>query len=83
MPIVKLTDKETQFNIDISFNTIRAVPTVEWIEEMKRTYPVLEPLVLVLKQFLVQRDLNQPFNGGLSSYTLIVMTVHFLKVELL
>lgn len=80
MPIIKLTDKQFRLNIDISFNTIRALPTVLWIEEMKAYYPILEPLVLVLKQFLVQRDLNQPFNGGLSSYALIVMVVAFLKV---
>ena len=32
VPIIKLTDKKTNLNIDISFNTVRALPTVEWIE---------------------------------------------------
>ena len=38
-------------------------------------------LVLVLKQFLLQRDLNEVFTGGISSYSLILMTVSFLQTH--
>lgn len=44
------------------------------------TYPTLERLVLVLKQFLLQRDVNEVFVGGISSYSLILMTISFLQV---
>ena len=47
---------------------------------MKR-YPNLKYLVLVLKQFLLQRDLNEVFTVGISSYSLILMTVSFLQVS--
>ena len=43
-------------------------------------YPLLPHLVLVLKQFLLQRDLNEVFTGGISSYSLILMIVSFLQV---
>lgn len=43
-------------------------------------YPILKYLVLVLKQFLLQRDLNEVFTGGISSYSLILLTVSFLQV---
>jgi DNA polymerase sigma len=43
-------------------------------------YPCLFPLALVLKQFLSQRRLNEPFNGGVGSYSLIAMIVSFLQV---
>ena len=43
-------------------------------------YPSLQYLVLVLKQFLLQRDLNEVFTGGISSYSLILLTVSFLQV---
>lgn len=81
VPIIKLIDKATRFHIDISFNThVAVLQTVNWVESTKRNVPQLEPLVLVLKQFLTQRDLNHPFNGGLSSYALILMTYSFIKV---
>lgn len=81
VPIVKLIDKVTRFHIDISFNTHCVVlKTVSWVEHKKSSVSQLEPLVLVLKQFLSQRGLNQPFNGGLSSYALILMVYSFIKV---
>ena len=44
-------------------------------------YPNLPYLVLVLKQFLLQRDLNEVFTGGISSYCLILLTVSFFQVH--
>lgn len=44
-------------------------------------YPVLPFLVLVLKQFLLQRDLNEVFTGGIGSYSLFLMAVSFLQVS--
>lgn len=63
VPIVKLTDRETQVKVDISFNMQSGVQSAELIKEFKREYPVLAKLVLVLKQFLLQRDLNEVFTG--------------------
>lgn len=44
-------------------------------------YPVLPYLIFVLKQFLLQRDLNEVFTGGISSYSLILMVISFLQVK--
>lgn len=41
---------------------------------------MLPYLVLVLKQFLLQRDLNEVFTGGIGSYSLFLMAVSFLQV---
>lgn len=43
-------------------------------------YPTLPPLVFVLKQFLSQAGLNKVYEGGISSYSLILLTVNFLQV---
>lgn len=67
VPIVKLTDRETQVKVDISFNMQSGVQSAELIKEFKNEYPVLEKLVLVLKQFLLQRDLNEVFTGKIDS----------------
>lgn len=81
VPIVKLTDRETQVKVDISFNMQSGVQSAELIKDFKRKYPVLNKLVLVLKQFLLQRDLNEVFTGGISSYSLILMCISFLQLH--
>ena len=48
-----------------------------------RDYPNLKFLVLVLKHFLLERDLNEVFTGGISSYCLILLVVSFLQVKLM
>jgi non-canonical poly(A) RNA polymerase PAPD5/7 len=63
VPIVKLTDRVTQVKVDISFNMQSGVQSAELIKDYKSQYPVLSKLVLVLKQFLLQRDLNEVFTG--------------------
>lgn len=65
VPIIKLTDRETDIKIDISFNTSKAQSAVEYIVYMKYWYPSLELLTLILKQFLASREFNQAFTGGI------------------
>lgn len=67
VPIVKLTDRVTQVKVDISFNMQSGVQSAELIKDYKRQYPVLSKLVLVLKQFLLQRDLNEVFTGKINN----------------
>ena len=57
------------------------VKSAKLIKEYKRKFPALPKLVLVLKQFLLQHDLNEVFTGGISSYSLILLTISFLQVS--
>lgn len=82
VPIVKLTDAKTDIKIDISFNMNNGVKSANLIKEFMVMYPPLPKLVLVLKQFLLQRDLSEVFMGGISSYSLILLTVSFLQLHL-
>lgn len=79
VPIVKLTDKQTEIRVDISFNMCNGVKSAELIKSYMHEYPVLSKLVYVLKQFLLERDLNEVFTGGISSYSLILMCISFLQ----
>ncbi|XP_073986398.1 terminal nucleotidyltransferase 4B-like [Rhodnius prolixus] len=81
VPIVKLTDKQSKVKVDISFNMNNGVRSAELIKDFKAKFSALGKLVLVLKQFLLQRDLNEVFHGGISSYSLILMTVSFLQLH--
>ncbi|KAJ8394908.1 hypothetical protein AAFF_G00040310 [Aldrovandia affinis] len=81
VPIIKLTDLHTEVKVDISFNVQNGVRAAALIKEFKKKYPVLPHLVLVLKQFLLQRDLNEVFTGGIGSYSLFLMAVSFLQLH--
>jgi len=81
VPIVKLTDKLTNVKVDISFNMETGIRAAELVKKYVGHYPTLPKLVFLLKQFLLQRDLNEVFTGGVSSYALILMTIHFLQVS--
>lgn len=43
-------------------------------------YPYLKYLVYVLKQYLLQLNLNEVWTGGISSYSLTLMLVCFFQV---
>ncbi|XP_056300550.1 terminal nucleotidyltransferase 4A-like [Pseudoliparis swirei] len=81
VPIIKLTDHETEVKVDISFNVETAVKAAQLIKSYLKKYTVLPPLIFVLKQFLLQRDLNEVFTGGISSYSLILMAISFLQLH--
>nr|XP_006127359.1 non-canonical poly(A) RNA polymerase PAPD7 isoform X2 [Pelodiscus sinensis] len=81
VPIIKLTDHETEVKVDISFNVETGVKAARLIKEYMKKYSLLPYLILVLKQFLLERDLNEVFTGGISSYSLILMAISFLQLH--
>ncbi|CAG0880589.1 unnamed protein product [Cyprideis torosa] len=81
VPIVKIVDAETDVRVDISFNNLGGLRAVSLIKDLCRKYPCFPKLVMVLKQFLYQRCLNEVFTGGVSSYSVILMTASFLQLH--
>ena len=55
------------------------VQTCEFVIQLKSQYPTLEPLVLILKQYLLCVMLNSSYTGGLASYSLVLMVACYLK----
>lgn len=80
VPIIKVTEANTEIRLDISFNMTNGVGSAELILRYLEKYPCLRYLAMVLKQFLLQRDLNEVWTGGIGSYSLILMIVSFLQV---
>ena len=54
-----MTDKLTKIKVDISFNMANGLKSVELVKLYRRQFPPLQKLICVLKQFLLQRDLNE------------------------
>jgi len=68
-------------SIDISFNIENGVENSSIIKEYLQQFTQLKPLVMVLKVFLLQRGINEPYSGGLGSYALLLMIVNFLQLH--
>jgi non-canonical poly(A) RNA polymerase PAPD5/7 len=81
VPIIKVTEHKTELRVDISFNMMNGVKSAQLMRDYLVEFPSLKYLVMVLKQFLLQRDLNEVWTGGIGSYSLILMVVSFLQVS--
>ncbi|CEM30525.1 unnamed protein product [Vitrella brassicaformis CCMP3155] len=79
VPIVKFIDKERGVPVDISFNQPSAITTTDLIVQKLKEYPVLRPMLLLLKLFLQQRNLAETYRGGVGSYLLFGMVLSFLQ----
>lgn len=44
-------------------------------------YPLLRPLAIILKYYLKQCRLNDPWTGGIGSYTLLILITSFLQLH--
>eukprot|EP00968_Pinguiococcus_pyrenoidosus_P010389 scaffold820_cov227-Pinguiococcus_pyrenoidosus.AAC.7 len=51
------------------------------VNSYAETFPSLIPLVLVLKQYLKEQRLSDPFSGGIGSFALILLIVRYLQDE--
>ena len=69
--------------VDISFEGKEhgGITSSQFVEKKIKedTDGILTEVTLVLKEFLAQKKMNEPFTGGLSSYALLLMTVSVVK----
>ncbi|KAH8310661.1 hypothetical protein KR044_002400, partial [Drosophila immigrans] len=84
VPVVKFTERISQVKFDISLNTTSGVKAAELVKMFIEQFPELPKLVIVLKQFLMLKGLNEVYSsGGISSYALTLMCISFLQKQML
>ena len=79
VPIVKFREKYTQIHVDISFNVDSGLKTAKTTRKFLNAYPGLKEIVVIVKSFLKQRDMNEVYQGGLGSYAITLLSVSFLQ----
>lgn len=80
IPVLKLVTAESSVPIDITFEstaTHSGLLARDLIKRYADEMPELYPLAVVFKQLLRERDLNDAYTGGLSSYSVVLMIIHF------
>ncbi|KAF3104007.1 hypothetical protein TWF102_003387 [Orbilia oligospora] len=80
VPIIKYKDRLTGLSVDISFENPSGLIAIRTFNQWRQVFPEMPKLALLLKQFLAIRGINEPFNGGLGSFSLICMIVSMLQL---
>lgn len=82
VPVAKLVLVDSDLRVDISIENAHTLLGIE-ASDLVRGYitamPILHPLILVLKQFLREKGLNNAFTGGLSSYCVALMAFYLVE----
>ena len=86
IPVIKVATKDTRakmVHLDISFDgpVHHGLEANQMVKEVIAEMPMVQPLVLVLKQFLLDRGLLTSYTGGLSSYCLFLMVTKYLQEQ--
>ncbi|KAI9596747.1 hypothetical protein BDF19DRAFT_436638 [Syncephalis fuscata] len=81
VPIIKMVEAATGYHLDISLNITNGISSARTVKRFIEQMPALRPIMLLVKQFLTQRSMNEVFSGGLGSYSLMIMTVSFLQMH--
>ncbi|ETN02794.1 hypothetical protein PPTG_15539 [Phytophthora nicotianae INRA-310] len=84
--LVTIDGVELRIPFDITFDEPHGihhngVASVTLVQGLASAFYGLRELTLVLKHFLVERGLNDPYVGGLSSYGLLLMVVFVLREQ--
>ncbi|KAJ6457266.1 hypothetical protein C8R45DRAFT_913659 [Mycena sanguinolenta] len=83
VPILTFTSLSElgSFNVDLGINNADGPQAIAVINEYLSKMPALRPLILIVKGFLSQRNLNNAAHGGLGSYAVICMCISFLQLN--
>ena len=80
VPLIKLTHAHSSFTIDLTLEVDTGLHSTSLTLDYLDHFDTLQPLAIVVKQFLKARNLNDLYTGGLPSYTLILLIVSFLQL---
>lgn len=81
VPIIKFVDPTSNIHIDVSFERTNGIMAAKKIRRWLSSTPGLREMVLIVKQFLRSRKLNNVHVGGLGGYSTIILCYHFLKLH--
>ena len=78
IPSIKIVDKETDLTMIIQFNKVEKVSSFPILKKFTIIHPEIKFLVIILKELLRSRELNEVSLGGMSSYVLMLLIISYL-----
>lgn len=80
VPIIKFTDDDTGIKVDISFENDSGLRANATFLEWKEQFPAMPIIVVLIKQMLAMRGLNEVFSGGLGGFSIICLVVSMMQM---
>nr|3NYB_A Chain A, Poly(A) RNA polymerase protein 2 [Saccharomyces cerevisiae] len=81
VPIIKFVEPHSGIHIAVSFERTNGIEAAKLIREWLDDTPGLRELVLIVKQFLHARRLNNVHTGGLGGFSIICLVFSFLHMH--
>ena len=81
VPIIKFVEPKSRLHVDVSFERVNGIEAAKLIRNWLEITPGLRELVLVVKQFLYARRLNNVHTGGLGGFSIICLVYTFLHMH--
>ena len=78
VPIVTGIYNPTDVHVDISFCKKKGINDTEIIKNILNIYPEIKPLMLLIKYLIRQRNLNQIYTGGISSFIIFSLIYYYI-----
>ena len=78
VPIIKFRDITTHIQVDVSFDKGRGAEAVVYCQKALKRQPALYPLCMIVKYYLKIKDLARVNEGGLGSYSVLLLFISFL-----
>ncbi|MCJ1306618.1 hypothetical protein MMC25_000261 [Agyrium rufum] len=79
VPIIKFVDVATNLKVDISFENDSGLIANDTFARWKEQYPAMPMIVVIIKQYLMMRGLNEVANGGLGGFSVTCLVVSLLQ----
>lgn len=79
VPLIKFVHVKSGRDCDICFNQDSSLRTAQMACQMMDDLPTVRPLVMVIKYFLAQRDINDTYSGGIGSFLTQLLVISFIQ----
>ncbi|KAJ5277573.1 PAP/25A-associated, partial [Penicillium chrysogenum] len=79
VPILKFVDRLTGLSVDMSFDNNSGLMANETFQTWKEQFPIMPVILLVVKQFLLIRGLNEVRTGGLGGFSVTCLVTSLLQ----
>ena len=80
--LTKLLFDITFFEVEKEEEKIPSELMIDYIKQSTQLYPQIFDIIYIMKKFLFNRKLNQSYQGGISSFSLFLLILSFLKFKL-
>jgi len=79
VPVLKIVDSRRSFECDICINNFLGVVNTRMLRLYSQFDERVRPLVYAVKYWAKRRHINDPPSGSLSSYSHVLMVIHYLQ----